>query len=95
MNFVADVQIYTKTIIIGFFFFFSYIMGKKVKNGRYTNTVYTLILVVMREGVSRDYIYKLIIQNKYRQTRGVLKNGIIAEHLHRQRKKALVRIRNS
>ena len=70
MNFVADVQIYTKTIIIGFFFFFSYIMGKKVKNGRYTNTVYTLILVVMREGVSRDYIYKLIIQNKYRQTRG-------------------------
>ena len=70
MNFVADVQIYTKTIIIGFFFFFSYIMGKKVKNGKYTNTVYTLILVVMREGVSRDYIYKLIIQNKYRQTRG-------------------------
>ena len=51
-------------------FFFSYIMGKKVKNGKNTNTVYTLTLVVMREGVSRDYIYKLIIQNKYRQTRG-------------------------
>ena len=50
--------------------FFSYIMGKKVKNGKYINTVYTLTLVVMREGVSRDYIYKLIIQNKYRQTRG-------------------------
>ena len=70
MNFVSDVQIYTKTIIIGCFFFFSYIMGKKVKNGKYINTVYTLTLVVMREGVSRDYIYKLIIQNKYRQTRG-------------------------
>ena len=52
------------------FFFFSYIMGKKVKNSKYTNTVYTLTLVVMKEGVSRDYIYKLIIQNKYRQTRG-------------------------
>lgn len=50
--------------------FFSYIMGKKVKNSKYTNTVYTLTLVVMKEGVSRDYIYKLIIQNKYRQTRG-------------------------
>ena len=71
MDFVSDVQIYTKTIIIGFFFFFfSYIMGKKVKNSKYTNTVYTLTLVVMKEGVSRDYIYKLIIQNKYRQTRG-------------------------
>ena len=70
MNFVSDVQIYTKTIIIGCFFFFSYIMGKKVKNNKYTNTVYTLTLVVMKEGVSRDYIYKLIIQNKYRQTRG-------------------------
>lgn len=68
MDFVSDVQIYIKTIIIGFFF--SYIMGKKVKNGKYINTVYTLTLVVMREGVSRDYIYKLIIQNKYRQTRG-------------------------
>lgn len=28
-------------------------------------------------------------------TKTFLKNGIIAEHLHRQRKKALVRIRNS
>ena len=45
-------------------------MGEKVKNGKYINTVYTLTMVVMREGVSRDYIYKLIIQNKYRQTRG-------------------------
>lgn len=69
-KFVAEVQIYRKTIIIGCFFFFSYIMGKKVKNSKYTNTVYILTLVVMREGVSRDYIYKLIIQNKYRQTRG-------------------------
>ena len=25
-------------------------MGKKVKNGKYTNTVYTLILALIREG---------------------------------------------
>ena len=31
-------------------FFFLYIMGKKVKNGMYTNTVYTLILALIREG---------------------------------------------
>ena len=43
----ADIYI---TIIIGCFFFFSYIMGKKVKNGKYTNTVYTLILALIREG---------------------------------------------
>ena len=45
-------------------------MGKKVKNSNYTNNVFKLTFVVMKEGVSRDYIYKLIIQNKYRQTRG-------------------------
>ena len=70
VNMMGNKKKYRKTIIIGCFFFFSYIMGKKVKNSKYTNTVYTLTLVVMKEGVSRDYIYKLIIQNKYRQTRG-------------------------
>ena len=42
MDFVGDVQVYKKTVNIGCLFFFSYIMSKKVKNGRYTDTVYTL-----------------------------------------------------
>ena len=42
-------------------------MGKKVKNGRYTNTVYTLILVVMREGVSRDYIYNKLDEKDFKK----------------------------
>ena len=58
-------QIYRKTIIIGFFFFFSYIMGEKVKNGMYTNTVHTLILVFhLMRGDDLPGYYRYIICNR-------------------------------
>lgn len=42
VDFVGDVQVYRKTIIIGCLFFFFIYNGQKGKNGKYTDTVYTL-----------------------------------------------------